>query len=151
MPVHVEFFSGPDGVAKEKAKLIAQLPATGFAVLNADDPKVLKMAEDTRGRVITYGISDKADIKIINFRNQLDAETGEAGIYFKIGYNGKRRSLQNTGRFGQDRRYASAVGIAVGMTFGINLVKIADSLRESGNASRPPAGFAGNKRLDCNR
>ncbi|MEK7651525.1 MAG: Mur ligase family protein [Patescibacteria group bacterium] len=128
VPVHVEFFSGPDGVAKEKAKLIAQLPATGFAILNADDPKVLKMAEDTRGRVITYGISDKADIKIINFRNQLDAETGEAGISFKIGYNGNVVPFRIPGVLGKTAAYASAVGIAVGMTFGINLVKIADNL-----------------------
>jgi len=128
VPVHVEFFNGPDGVSKEKSKLIAQLPTTGFAILNADDPRVLKMAGDTRGRVITYGFSDKADIKLSSFSNRLDTETGEAGISFKINYNGKVVPLKIPNVLGKTAAYASAVGAAVGLIFGINLVKITENL-----------------------
>src|SRR3989344_3982607 len=41
IPVHVEFYSGPEAVAKEKRKVIEALPSTGFAVLNHDDLAVL--------------------------------------------------------------------------------------------------------------
>ena len=41
IPVHVEFFSGPEGLLREKSKLLEVLPATGFAVLNADDKQVI--------------------------------------------------------------------------------------------------------------
>lgn len=136
VPVHVEFFNGPEGVAKEKAKLIAQLPTTGFAILNADDPKVLAMAGETRGRVITYGYSDKADIKIINFGNRLDTETGEAGISFKINYNGNVVPVKMNNILGKTAAYASAVGAAVGLIFGVNLVKIAENF----NKMETPAG-----------
>src|SRR3989344_8163188 len=34
IPVHVEFYSGPEAVAREKAKIIESLSATGFAILN---------------------------------------------------------------------------------------------------------------------
>lgn len=128
VPVHVEFFSGAEGVAREKVKLVAQLPTTGFAILNADDPKVLAMRNDTRGRVITYGFSEKADIKITNFSNRLDTETGEAGISFKINYNGNVVPIRMNNVLGKTAAYASAVGAAIGMTFGINLVKIAENL-----------------------
>jgi len=130
VPVHVEFFSGPEGIAKEKAKLIIQLPATGFAILNADDPKVLAMAGETRGRAITYGFSEKADVRIISFSNRLDTETGEAGISFKLSYNGKVVPIKIDGILGKTAAYASAVGAAVGLIFGINLVKISENLSE---------------------
>ncbi len=130
VPVHVEFFSGPEGVAKEKARMIAQLPATGFAILNADDPKVLRMASETRGRVITYGFSDKADVKILAFGNHLDPKTGEAGISFKINYNGKVVPLKIPNVLGKTAAYASAVGAAVGLIFGVNMMKIVENMEK---------------------
>ncbi len=128
VPVHVEFFSSPEGVAKEKAKLVVQLPATGFAILNADDPKVLAMAAETRGRAITYGFSEKADVRIIGFSNRLDIKTGKAGISFKLNYNGNIVLIKMDGILGKTAAYASAVGAAVGLIFGINLAKIAENL-----------------------
>ncbi len=128
VPVHVEFFSSPEGVAKEKAKLVVQLPATGFAILNADDPKVLAMAAETRGRAITYGFSEKADVRIVGFSNRLDIKTGKAGISFKLNYNGNIVPIKIDGILGKTAAYASAVGAAVGLIFGINFVKIAENL-----------------------
>ena len=136
VPVHVEFFAGPEGTAKEKVKLIAQLPTTGFAVLNADDEKVLAMKSETRGRVITYGFSSEADVKIIGFKNQLDMETGEAGIVFKLSYNGNVVPVKIPNVLGKTAAYASAVGAVVGMIYGINLVKIA----ENPTKAETPAG-----------
>jgi UDP-N-acetylmuramoyl-tripeptide--D-alanyl-D-alanine ligase len=130
IPVHVEFFSGPEGVAREKSKLVAQLPTTGFALLNADDPNVLKMANDTRGRVITYGFSEKADVRLLSFGNRPDNGSGEAGISFKISYNGKVVPLKIPNVLGKTAAYASAVGAAVGMIFGVNLVKISEELNK---------------------
>mgnify|MGYP001577102057 CR=1 FL=1 len=44
VPVHVEFYASPQAVAKEKSKLVEQLPPhTGLAVLNYDDQTVLDM------------------------------------------------------------------------------------------------------------
>lgn len=62
VPVHVEFYANPEEVAKEKAKLIAQLPLNGLAVLNYDDQTVLDMGEHSRAKVLTFGFSNLADI-----------------------------------------------------------------------------------------
>ena len=63
VPVHVEFYASPQAVAKEKSKLIEQLPLyNGLAILNYDDQTVLDMKEMTKAKVITFGFSNSADV-----------------------------------------------------------------------------------------
>jgi UDP-N-acetylmuramoyl-tripeptide--D-alanyl-D-alanine ligase len=52
---HTEMVGGIDGVARAKGELVEALPATGTAVLNADDERVAAMRSRTRADVITYG------------------------------------------------------------------------------------------------
>ncbi|HZS44420.1 MAG TPA: UDP-N-acetylmuramoyl-tripeptide--D-alanyl-D-alanine ligase [Blastocatellia bacterium] len=61
-PVHLEFFDSIDGIADAKAELIESLGPTGLAVLNADDPRVIRMRERHSGPVRTYGIENQADV-----------------------------------------------------------------------------------------
>ncbi len=60
---HAGEFGSIDEVAKAKAELPAALPASGAAVLNADDPRVLAMARHTAARVVTFGRSPRADVR----------------------------------------------------------------------------------------
>jgi len=60
---HAGEFGGIEQVARAKSELPAALPADGVAVLNADDPRVLAMARDTRARVVTFGQSAQADVR----------------------------------------------------------------------------------------
>lgn len=60
---HLSSYASRDAIAQEKSKLVACLPKTGTAVLNADDPLVHAMASQCAGRVLTYGTSEKADIR----------------------------------------------------------------------------------------
>ena len=136
IPVHVEFFTGPEGVAKEKAKLVERVPATGFAILNADDEYVAAMKRQTRGHAITYGFGDDADMKIKNFSSYLDPDSGEGGITFKLSYGGNTVPVKIQGMLGKTGAYASAAAAVVGLTFGINFVKIAEHL----GSYRGPAG-----------
>src|SRR3989344_2357786 len=55
IPVHVELYSGPDAVAREKGRLVEALPAIGFSILNFDDEAVYGMKDRTRAHAITYG------------------------------------------------------------------------------------------------
>ncbi|MEN6585486.1 MAG: aminoacyl-tRNA hydrolase [Sulfuricella sp.] len=63
---HLGEFSSRDAIAQEKGKLVASLPATGTAVLNADDELVCVMAKNCAASVITYGVSANADIRAEN-------------------------------------------------------------------------------------
>jgi UDP-N-acetylmuramoyl-tripeptide--D-alanyl-D-alanine ligase len=54
---HVGEFGSVEGIAKAKGELVEALPASGVAVLNADDPRVLAMTDRTRARVVTFAVS----------------------------------------------------------------------------------------------
>ena len=62
-PVHLEFFpDGIAGIARAKYELIASLPPSGVAFLNADDPYVSQFGRDFRGKVVMFGISHAPDV-----------------------------------------------------------------------------------------
>src|SRR6266576_1629035 len=56
---HAGEFGGLDQVARAKGELAEALPADGVAILNADDPRVLAMAERTQARVVTFTASPR--------------------------------------------------------------------------------------------
>ncbi|HEX8185722.1 MAG TPA: UDP-N-acetylmuramoyl-tripeptide--D-alanyl-D-alanine ligase [Blastocatellia bacterium] len=62
-PVHLEFFSSVEEIARAKAEMVAGIKKGGAAVLNADDPRVIRMREmraDIDYR--TFGIERQADV-----------------------------------------------------------------------------------------
>src|SRR3546814_16370553 len=48
---HLKAFHSIEAIAEEKAKVIACLPQDGTAVLNADDPRVIEMADSFAGKI----------------------------------------------------------------------------------------------------
>ena len=127
IPVHVEFYSGPDAVAREKSRLVEALPAVGFAILNYDDEAVYEMKDRTRAHVITYGFTEGAEVRITNFENR--SENGHpVGISFKLEYGGNFVPVRLDGAFGRVQAYAAAAAAAAGLAFGMNLVRISEAL-----------------------
>jgi UDP-N-acetylmuramoyl-tripeptide--D-alanyl-D-alanine ligase len=59
--VHTETFGSLDEVARAKGELVAALPASGVAVLNAADPRVAAMARRSTARTVTFG--DGGDVR----------------------------------------------------------------------------------------
>lgn len=136
VPVHVEFFTGPEAVLHEKAKLVKALTDDGFAILNADDPKVAGVVNLTRGHVVTYGFSGGADVRISNFRNSL--QNGEAMLHFKLSHKGTMVPVHITEALGKAECYAAGAAAAVSIAFGMNLVDIAAGLE---SYAPPPSRF----------
>ncbi|SED78790.1 UDP-N-acetylmuramoyl-tripeptide--D-alanyl-D-alanine ligase [Jiangella alba] len=60
---HLGEFGDRDTIARTKAELVEALPESGTAVLNADDPVVRRMAEQTSAQVVMVGESVHADIR----------------------------------------------------------------------------------------
>src|SRR3979490_2761484 len=54
-PVHLEFFDSVADIARAKYELIESLPASGTAVLNADDQYVSQFARGFKGKKVMYG------------------------------------------------------------------------------------------------
>lgn len=127
VPVHVEFFAGPEAVVREKAKLVKALPADGFAVLNADEEKLAGVADLAKGRVITYGFSEGAVVRVSQYRSEL-RENGEALLHFKIAHAGTVVPVRIPGALGRAEAYAAAAAAAAGVAFGMHMVEIAAAL-----------------------
>ncbi|MDP2369218.1 aminoacyl-tRNA hydrolase [Rhodoferax sp.] len=66
---HWSAFGSRDGIAGEVGKLVAALPESGTAVLNADDEAVLSMAKGCVAKVITYGRSPTATLRAEDVRS----------------------------------------------------------------------------------
>ena len=61
-PVHLEFFTSIEEIALAKRELIEGLAGReSVSVLNADDPLVAQFAKVAPGRVVTFGIAERAD------------------------------------------------------------------------------------------
>ncbi|MEW6363751.1 MAG: UDP-N-acetylmuramoyl-tripeptide--D-alanyl-D-alanine ligase [Acidobacteriota bacterium] len=54
-PVHMETMKTLGNVARAKAELLEALPAGGLAVVNGDDPWVMRIARRFSGRILRYG------------------------------------------------------------------------------------------------
>jgi UDP-N-acetylmuramoyl-tripeptide--D-alanyl-D-alanine ligase len=54
---HTEMLGSLEGVAAAKSELVAALPPSGWAVLNADDERVAAMAAATPARVLSFGVT----------------------------------------------------------------------------------------------
>ncbi len=63
---HYAAFRGLENVRLEKVKMVQALPTSGIAILNADDPLVITMKDETRARVMSYGLSEQADVQASN-------------------------------------------------------------------------------------
>lgn len=66
---HHKAFRTLEGVAHEKRALVEALPDNGTAVLNADDPYVIAMAEGFPGRLVTFGTAADATLRAEGIRS----------------------------------------------------------------------------------
>ncbi|CAN5795736.1 UDP-N-acetylmuramoyl-tripeptide--D-alanyl-D-alanine ligase [soil metagenome] len=122
LPVHVEHLGSIENVAKAKAELVEGMKQNGTAVLNADDFRVAAMRDLSRGKVLTYGIENEADIMAKNIRFarfgetafELETPNGTAEVLFPL--NGRHNILN------------ALAASAVGFSFGMSADEIAASL-----------------------
>jgi UDP-N-acetylmuramoyl-tripeptide--D-alanyl-D-alanine ligase len=116
-PVHLERLGTIENIVKAKSELPAALPSAeqgGVAILNDDDPRVRAMAGVTQARVITYGLSPRADVWAEDVQS-----FGLDGISFILHVDGVQRlvKLPLIGRHSaQTALRAAATGLAEGMT-----------------------------------
>ncbi len=116
---HIEAFESIEDIAAAKRELVEAIPPDGVAVLNADDPRVVRFREVHPGRVITYGLTDSADVRAENVEYLAD------GSRFRVGATPFETVL--TGRHGIHNILA---GIAVAGLYGIAASRLRDAVRE---------------------
>ncbi len=128
IPVHVEYFDGPEELAREKAKLIKNMEAQDYAVLNHDDQTVYDMRERTKAHVYTFGFDEHADIRISNLDFSISDGGKPEGVTFKLHHEGSFVPVKLLGSLGKAQAYAAAAGTAVGLIFDTNLIEASEAL-----------------------
>ncbi|MEK9209209.1 MAG: UDP-N-acetylmuramoyl-tripeptide--D-alanyl-D-alanine ligase, partial [Patescibacteria group bacterium] len=133
IPVHVEFFSGLEAVAKEKSKIIRHLNNQDWAIFNNDDKSVSEMKDKTKAGVLTFGMGQGADILGSNYHviYRKDEKTGleiPEGITFKADFKGSSVPVRLINTFGRHHVYAALAALAVGISQNLNLVEISEAL-----------------------
>jgi UDP-N-acetylmuramoyl-tripeptide--D-alanyl-D-alanine ligase len=89
---HIEHLGSREAIALEKGDLVAGLPETATAVLNADDPRALAQQGRTRARVLTFGTAAGADV-----RAERVTALGERGFAFDLVTAAGRTAVQVAG------------------------------------------------------
>jgi len=125
-PVHLSRLGTIENIVKAKSELPAALPSQeegGVAILNDDDERVRSMAAVTRARVITYGLTPRADVWADNIES-----FGLDGISFTLHY-GRGSWLVRLPLLGRHSVQTALRVAAVGLVEGMDLGDIIEGLR----------------------
>jgi UDP-N-acetylmuramoyl-tripeptide--D-alanyl-D-alanine ligase len=123
--VHAERAGSIDEIARGKAELVNALPPApeGLAILNYDDPRVKKMAEQTEARVFFYGTGQEADLWADNIEG-----LGLDGIRFRLHYSNESIHLK-VPLIGRHSVHTALRAAAVGLNDGLTWQEIVDGLQ----------------------
>jgi UDP-N-acetylmuramoyl-tripeptide--D-alanyl-D-alanine ligase len=80
--VHAERAGDLDAIEAAKGELVEELPADGFALLAADDPRVLRLRARTAAHVILVGSSEASDVRILSA--ELDQVSARTAVVLSI-------------------------------------------------------------------
>src|SRR6202453_1777501 len=112
-PVHLQFFDSIASIARAKYELIESLPASGTAILNADDEYVSQFGRDFRGKVVMYGTRATADVRAESIRAR-----GTEGVEFGI-VIGNEREHATLPLVGEHNVLNALAAVAVGVERGM--------------------------------
>jgi UDP-N-acetylmuramoyl-tripeptide--D-alanyl-D-alanine ligase len=116
-------------VARAKAEIVQGLVPDGVAVLNADDMRVMAMAQLAPGDVVTFGASEGADVRATEVRVD---RAGRATFTLTAGDESATVTMRLVGEHHVHNALAAA---AVARQLGLSLTEIAERLSSAGTLS----------------
>jgi len=129
-PVHAEHYPlGAEGVLKEKAKLVLHLGAGDTAVLNADDTSIKDLTGKIRSRMMFFGESSHATIKISHITHDMK-ENKIQGLMFKLESEGLMLPVHLSGVFSSAHAYAVAAAVCVARACDINPITAVQAIEK---------------------
>jgi len=146
-PTHLERLGTIERIAQAKAELPQALPSAdegGMAILNADDPRVRAMANETAARVFTFGLTPDADV----WADQVTS-SGLEGVDMRFHYRGETIPA-HVPMLGGHSVHTALSAAAVGLVEGLSWDEILAGLQDQSAQLRLLAtpGPAGSVILD---
>jgi UDP-N-acetylmuramate--alanine ligase len=75
---HLDHYGSLEEIIETFREFLGKVREGGVAVLCADDPVLVRLAEDLPARVVTYGRSESADVRLVSY------EADEGGASFTV-------------------------------------------------------------------
>lgn len=110
---HAGEFGGIDNIAVAKREMVEALEASGTAVLNRDDPRVVGMAPSSAAPVLWFGSHPDAEVRFG------DVESTPLGIQFSLTAAGQERRV-SLRLLGEHNASNAAAAAACALTAGID-------------------------------
>ncbi|MBI1961380.1 MAG: hypothetical protein HYS45_01610 [Parcubacteria group bacterium] len=131
---HTEQFGDIAGVAKEKGTLFKAVRPDGWIVVNRDNAEVAKLADKSNAQKAAYGLAEAEGVDVfasdIRVSETNDAETGIAGMSFKVHAAGSVTPVLIRNALGSHWAYPALVAASVAGILGVNMVEVAEGLGE---------------------
>jgi UDP-N-acetylmuramoyl-tripeptide--D-alanyl-D-alanine ligase len=119
---HAGEFGGIEQTVRAKSEMVTDLHATDVAVLNADDPRVVPMADLTPARVVWFGLGQDAEVRAT------DLTTHARGTDFTVTVPGGESARVHFGVLGEHHVMNALAAIAASVELGVALSDVVDAL-----------------------
>jgi UDP-N-acetylmuramoyl-tripeptide--D-alanyl-D-alanine ligase len=119
--VHLEGLGSIDGVARAKVELIQKMHPRAVAILNGDDPVLMRAASSAKSRMLTFGKGPKNDVIARNIRAM------DKGISFDISH-GTNLFTVKLNVAGFQNVYNALAATAIGLQWGLSSEDLVDGL-----------------------
>ena len=116
--VHLSRAGSIEAIEAGKRELVEALPPDGWAVLNADDVRVRRMAAHTTAQVLTYGFADDADVRATGV-----VSLGTEGMRFTLHMAAGRYEV-STPVLGRHGVHNALAAVAVAVCAGLDSAEI---------------------------
>lgn len=121
---HLDFHNSFDEYLNAKKILFDGLGSNSFAIINSDDSGSQKMIQDSKAKIVSYGVADNSDYQIKNIFYDLN------GTDFTITHNKIDYKIHTT-LIGTFNAYNATSAFATAHNLGINAHKIVDGIKSS--------------------
>ena len=128
IPVHVEFFSHPQALAREKKRLAEHLKHDGILIINGDDVHTKEIYNEHKDIAVTFGFEGQNSFVGSDMGIQYE-DKRPVGMHFYSHHSGKHIEVTLFGALGRPRVYAALAALAVAEAAGVSQERAADALR----------------------
>ncbi len=107
---------------KNLEKMIKELPATGYLILNSDEKEIQGYKKESKAHYLSFGFKEEAIFQAVNV-------SINSGVNFKLNYKGSVVPIWLKNTKEEEQIYGALAAAAVATILSINLVEISASLR----------------------
>lgn len=120
-PVHLAQFPSVEAIADAKGEIFSGLEPGGVALINADNPHCARLkahaGASRAGRILTFGESEGADVRLIDIKLHADFSLCEASVFgqrvaYRIGVAGRHFALNSLAVLGAAKLAGADLALA---------------------------------------